>query len=435
MLAPQEVAANACRLAQAPFGPLGLAGMNDIADQVLAEQAASAPSGPRILQVLPELGEGGAERGTVDLARYLIGEGWTALVASAGGGAEAELEELGAISLKLPLRSKNPFVMHANIRRLQRLIREHDVELVHARSRAAAWSAYYAARRCKVPFVTTFHGVYQGSESIFKRRYNAIMARGERVIAISDYVAEHIRERYQVPPERLRVIYRGVDIAAFDPQAVSAERRQALAERWQLQPGTKVVMLPGRVVRRKGHTLLLRAIERVRRRRLVCLMVGEIDGSSYPGEVEGLIGAMGLREQVRLVGPCDDMPAALMLADVVVAPSTLAPEPFGRVSVEAQAMGKPVIATDSGGLGETLMPAATGWLVPPDDVDELARTLQLALAMPDDARARLAIRARRFVTRNFTLERMGKSTLAVYRELLEGHEPDPDLIGMGGIAV
>jgi glycosyltransferase involved in cell wall biosynthesis len=158
-------------------------------------------------------------------------------------------------------------------------------------------------------------------------------------------------------------------------------------------------------------------------------MVGDVEGgSSYAGEVEGLIGAMDMREIVRMVGACDDMPAALTVADVVVVPSTIAPEPFGRVAVEAQAMGKPVVVTDIGGLGETLMPAATGWLVPPDDIDELARALRLALAMPGDARARLARRARRFVLRNFTLEQMGRSTLAVYRELLEGARPEDDLL-------
>ncbi len=409
--------------------------MNDIVGQVRGAQAAGDRGAPAVLQVLPELDEGGAERGTVDLARYLIGEGWRALVASAGGAGEAKLEEAGAVSLKLPLQSKNPFTIYANISRLQRLIREHGVQLVHARSRAPAWSAYYAARRCKVPFVTTCHGVYHGSEGYFKKRYNAIMASGDRVIAISEFVAEHLREHYQVPPERLRVISRGVDTKEFDPAAVSQERRQALIERWNLQPGTKILMLPGRVVRRKGHTLLLHAIERLRRRNFVCLMVGELEpSSSYPGEVEGLIGAIGLRDVVRLVGACDDMPAALMLADVVVAPSTHSPEPFGRVSIEAQAMGKPVIATDVGGLGETLMPAATGWLVRPNDVDGLARALQLSLAMPADARARLAARARRFVTRRFTLEQMGKNTLAVYRELLEGVEPDADLVDVTGLA-
>jgi glycosyltransferase involved in cell wall biosynthesis len=405
----------------------GHARMNDIANQARVEQAAEAAGGPVVLQVVPQLAGGGLERGTIDLARYLVSQGWRALVVSAGGSEEAELQAIGATSLQLPLRAKNPFTIRANIGRLQRLIREHGVQLVHARSRASAWSAYYAAKRCKVPFVTTFHGIYQGSGGFFKRRYNAIMAKGERVIAISDYVAEHIRERYQVPPARLRVIRRGVDIEQFDPAAVAEGRVAALAERWRLERGTKTVMLPGRITRRKGHTLLLRAIERLPRRNFVCLMVGELEGgSSYPGEVEGLIGAIGLRDVVRMVGACDDMPAALMLADVVVVPSTLVPEPFGRVSVEAQAMGKPVIATDVGGLGETLMPAATGWLVPPDDVDELARALQLALAMPDDARARLAVRARRFVIRNYTLEQMGKATLDVYRELLEGYRPESD---------
>lgn len=409
--------------------------MNDAAHrshQRRVLQLAKDPKPPVILQLLPALDEGGTERGTVDLARYLIANGWTALVASAGGAAVERLQELGANHVRLPLESKNPFTIRANIRRLQRLIREQDVSLVHARSRAPAWSGYYAARREKIPFVTTFHGVYQGSEGIFKRRYNAVMAKGERVIAISEYVAEHVRNRYQVPPERLRVIYRGVDITEFDPEAVSRERIDALAERWRIAPGTKVVMLPGRVVRRKGHALLLRAIERVRRRNFVCLMVGELEtGSSYPGEVEGLIGAMGLRDIVRMVGPCDDMPAALMLATVVVVPSTLVPEPFGRVAVEAQAMGKPVIVTDVGGLGETLMPAATGWLVAPDDVEELAQALQLALAMPDGARARLAVRARRFVVRNFTLEQMGRSTLDVYRELLEGYRPEDEFEAVG----
>ena len=408
--------------------------MNDIANQIWVDEAAAAATGPVVLQVLPGLGEGGAERGTADLARYLIAQGWRAMVVSAGGPGQSELEEIGAKCVRLPLHTKNPFTIRANIRRLQRVIREHKVQLVHARSRAPAWSAYYAARRCKVPFVTTFHGVYMGSEGLFKRRYNAIMARGERVIAISDYVAEHVRSRYQVPPERLRLIPRGVDTAAFDPAAVSEERRAALAAQWQIEPDTRVLMLPGRIVRRKGHTLLLRALERLPRRNFLCLLVGDVEGgSTYPGEVEGLIGAMDLREVVRMVGACHDMPAAFALADVVVVPSTQAPEPFGRVAVEAQAMGKPVVVTDIGGLGETLMPAATGWLVPQDDIDELARALRLALAMPADARARLAKRARRFVLRNFTLEQMGRRTLAVYREVLEGVGPEDDLLGMSDL--
>jgi len=350
------------------------------------------------------------------------------LVASSGGRAEAELEALGAMHFQLPLAAKNPLVIRANVKRLQRLIRRHRIALVHARSRAPAWSAYYAARRAGVPFVTTFHGVYEGSDKWFKRRYNAIMARGERVIAISDYVAEHVRTSYGVGPDRLRVIPRGVDLAAFDPAAVDPDRIERLARRWRLEPGTPVVMLPGRVSRIKGHAVLLRAIERLQRRRFVCLFVGEVEPrSGYVSEVEGLIGATGLAGTVRMVGSCDDMPAALALADIVVAPST-GPEAFGRVSVEAQAMGKPVIVSDVGGLSETIMPAATGWLVPPDDVDELAGALELALAMPDDARERLARRARVFITRHFAMDEMGRRTLAVYRELIDGALADTSTV-------
>lgn len=401
--------------------------MNDISEPLRMAQAGEHSIGPAILQVLPALGEGGAERGTLDVARHLVDHGWRALVASNGGPGEAKVEACGGLSFRLPLHSKNPFTIRLNAGRLQRLIRRHDVRLVHARSRASAWSAYYAAKRCKVPFVTTFHGVYHGADGLLKRHYNRIMAKGDRVIAISDYVADHVRQAYGVPEDRLRVIHRGIDIHQFDPVAVSAERIGILAERWRLQPGVKVVMLPGRVVRRKGHRLLLQAIELLARRNFVCLIVGGFDaGGHYAGEIEGLIGALGLSNVVRMVGTCADMPAGLMLADVVVVPSTGAPEPFGRVSVEAQAMGKPVIATDSGGLSETLMPAATGWLVTPDDPEALAHVIELAIAMPDDVRARLAARARRFVTRNFTIEQMATKTMAVYRELIEGRQADAD---------
>lgn len=401
--------------------------MNDTSEHLQVPKTARGNSGPAILQVLPSLGEGGAERGTLDLARQLVNEGWRSLVASNGGPGEAEIEEHGSISLRLPLDRKNPFVVRANVRRLQRLIRTHAVQLVHARSRVSAWSAYYAAKRCNVPFVTTFHGVYDGSEGLLKRRYNQIMTRGDRVIAVSSFVAEHVKQRYRVPDERIRVIQRGIDVNEFDPDVVAKERIDALRTRWQVPAGLKVIMLPGRVVRRKGHRLLLRALELLERRNFICLMVGGFEpGSHFPGEVEGLIGAMDLRNVARLVGSCDDMPAALMLADVVVVPSTGVPEPFGRVSIEAQAMGKPVVVTDSGGLSETLMPAATGWLVRPDDPAELAQAIGLALSMPDDVRARLAVRARRFVIRNFRTEQMGAKTMALYRELIEGRAPDAE---------
>jgi glycosyltransferase involved in cell wall biosynthesis len=386
-----------------------------------AQERGDGRAGPRVLQVVPGLGEGGAERGTIDLARYLIAQGWTALVATSGGRGESELRQLGIPVFRLPLQAKNPLVIRANIGRLQRLVQEHGVQLIHARSRAAAWSSRSAARRCGIPFVTTFHGVYRGSTRFLKRRYNGIMAQGDRVIAVSEHVADHVREHYGVADDRLRVIPRGIDLDAFATEAIARGRIEGLARRWHVPKGSKVVMLPGRLTRIKGHLLLLEAIAAMNRRNFVCLLVGRPGRkSSYVYEIERQIEARGLSKVARLVGGCSDMPAALSLADVVVVPS-IGAEAFGRVSIEAQALGRPVVATDIGGLGETLMPAATGWLVPPDNPGELARALELALAMPDDARARLAVRTRRLVERRFSVERMAESTLAVYRELLGAH--------------
>ncbi len=406
--------------------------MDDLTSVQEVQAAIARLRGPKVLQVLPALGPGGVERGTLDIARFLIGNGWTPIVASNGGSQEADLLEMGAASLSLPVHSKNPLTMHGNIKRLAQIIRNHDIQLVHARSRAPAWSAYYAAKRAGVPFLTTFHSLYSGAENFLKRGYNAIMTRGDRVIAISDYVAEHVIERYGVETDRLRVIPRGVDLSEFDPESIDETRVAKLRDDWELDPEKRIIMLPGRISERKGHTWLLRALKKLwedgKAEDTVCIMVGNrAAGSSYADRVEKKIIEMKLEKRVWLVGACSDMPAAYALADLVVVPST-GPEAFGRISIEAQAMGKPVIATDRWGLSETIMPAATGWLVQPDDIDHLVTALDLALTMPEDAKERLAARCRRFVERNYSLTRMGKSTLSVYRELIEGRKPLPSVL-------
>jgi glycosyltransferase involved in cell wall biosynthesis len=406
--------------------------MDDLTSVREVQAAIARLKGPRVLQVLPALGPGGVERGTLDVSRYLIDQGWTPIVASNGGEHESDLFEMGAVSLNLPLHSKNPFVMRANVKRLAQIIRNHDVQLVHARSRAPAWSAYYAAKRANVPFLTTFHSLYSGADNFLKRGYNAIMASGDRVIAISDYVAEHVADRYGVEADRLRIIPRGVDLKEFDPEAVSEERVEELRKKFDLEPGKRVIMLPARISKRKGHAWLLDSLAKLWREGkaedAVCVMVGARPaGSAYADRVEKKIIELKLENRVWLVGPTDDMPAAYQLADAVVVPST-GPEAFGRASIEAQAMGRPVIATDRWGLSETIMPAATGWLVQPEDVDHLANALGLALTMPDDAKDRLAARSRRFVDRHYSLPRMGKSTMSVYRELIEGRKPLPSVV-------
>ena len=400
--------------------------MNDIDQQIRVTAPKIVGTGPAVLQILPRLERRGVERGTVELASHMVEQGWRALVVSNGGSSEAELTKSGARSIRLPVHSRNPLIIRANIRRLQRVIREREIRLVHAHARAPAWSACYAARRCRVPFVTTIHGVYGHGHNVIKRYYDGIMARGDRVIAVSDYVAGHVRRHYGVPDERLRVVHRGIDIRRFDPDAVDRPRIEDLAERWRLRRDAKVVLLPSRGVGSNGHRLLLQALAKLPRRNFLCLIVAGAERAAQgAGAIESLIGSLELGSVVRLIRPCEDRPAALMLADVVVVPSTGGVDPLSRVALEAQAMGRPVVATDVGGLGEALMPAATGWLVEPD-ADALAHALELALAMPDEARARLAVRSRRFVTRKFSLERMGDATMHVYRELLEGLAPDAE---------
>ena len=293
---------------------------------------------------------------------------------------------------------------------------------MHARSRAPAWSACFAARRTGAHFVTTFHGTY-GSGNWFKRRYNSVMTRGERVIAISHFIGGHVRRVYGVPAATIRVIHRGVDLERFDPKKIGAERVVALAEKWRLPDGMPVVMLPGRLTRWKGQVVFIRAIAALPRRDIRCLLVGSDQGrSAYRQELEDLIHDWDLDEIVRIVDHCDDMSAAYMLTDLVVSAST-DPEAFGRVVAEAQALGRPVIATDHGGARETVIVGETGWLTPPGDAEALSEAIARVLSLKDPARRILAAKAIDNVRRNFTRHDMCASTLDVYNEVLSLKAP------------
>jgi glycosyltransferase involved in cell wall biosynthesis len=371
---------------------------------------------PAVLQVIPSLVSGGVERGTVDLAGALVAAGWTAYVASAGGPMEHQLARVGAHHIKLPLASKNPLVMRRNAGALIDLIRRHKIDVVHARSRAPAWSAWSAARATRRRFVTTFHNAYD-TDLPLKRWYNSIMARGERVIAISQFVGEHVESVYGVGSDRLRVIPRGVDLATFDPNRVNGERVVALATRWRVPDDAAVVMLPGRLTRWKGGLDFIEAIARLGRRDLCCLLVGAEHRAGFRRELEAAIGRLGLIGMFRIVDNCNDMPAAYALSDVVVSAST-DPEGFGRVIVEAQAMGRPVVATDHGGARETILPGITGWLAPPGDRAALTAAIGTALGLDPRERAAFARRARAHVASGYTREAMCARTIDVYEELL-----------------
>jgi len=373
-------------------------------------------AGATVLQVLPALETGGVERGTVQVASALATAGWRPLVASGGGAMVRELDRIEAEHVVLPLASKNPLRMIANADKLAAVINRQGVDLVHARSRAPAWSALSAARRTGKPFVTTVHSPY--GHNWAKHYYNGVMAKGDRVIAISDFVADYVRRHYRIDDERLVTIPRGIDIDLFNPAAVSAERIIALANSWRLRSDRPVVMLPGRLTRWKGQTVLLQALAQLKRTDFACVLVGSDQGRhAYRTELEALVRKLGLESVVWIADHCRDMPAAYMLADVVVSAST-EPEGFGRVAVEAQAMGRPVIATDHGGARETVRVSETGWLVPPNDAEALATAIDFALSLSQEDRAWLAGNARSNVVENFSVTLMTRRVLAVYDSLL-----------------
>ncbi|PWC27458.1 glycosyltransferase family 4 protein [Teichococcus aestuarii] len=376
----------------------------------------TADRAPAVLQVLPALKAGGVERGTIEIAEALARAGFRPLVASAGGRLVPQLEAVGARHVTLPLDRKSPAALLANAGALRRLIAAEGVRIVHARSRFPAWSALWAARRAGAHFVTTYHGTYNENFP-GKRLYNGVMARGERVIAISHFIAELVRARHGVGEDRLRVIPRGVDLRRFDPAAVAPERVAALRAAWGVPEGRPVLLLPARISRWKGQGVLLEALARMPAPRPFAILAGDPGRGAFDAELRGRLAALGLAGDAVLPGPGDDMPAALLLADIVLHASTDA-EAFGRTVIEAQAMARPVIAADLGGPRETVQEGETGWRVPPGDPAALAAAIARVLALPAGARAAVGEAARAMVRARYTTAAMQDATLAVYRELL-----------------
>lgn len=373
---------------------------------------------PTILQILPALRSGGVERGTIDIAAAIAREGWGSLVASSGGPMASKLRHVGAEHITLPLDSKHPFVIWQNADRLVEIIRKYKVDIIHARSRAPAWSAWLAAQRTGKPFVTTFHGVYN-IQNKWKQKYNAIMTRGHRVIAVSHFVADHIRQHYGVDKRRLRIIHRGVDLLQFSPERVAPARIAELTRAWRLpDDNVPLILMPGRVTRWKGHEVLIEALAKLPHRKFFCVLLGDdTDHETYTQELMDKIALLGLNEHIRMAGNTPYMAEAYQLSNIVVCPS-VEPEAFGRVPIEAQAMGRPVIATNHGGACETIVPEETGWLVEPGNADQLAQAIQIALHLLPDQLQWMAENAIWNAQHNFSLDVMQRQTLDVYKELL-----------------
>lgn len=369
-----------------------------------------------ILQVLPSLDSGGVERGTVEIASYLASQGHRALVASAGGRLVAELEAAGATHFTLPLKSKNPLTIWANIARLERLIRENKVDVVHARSRAPAWSAYFAAKRAGVPFLTTFHAAYK-NDFVGKHTYNSVMVKGERIIAISDFIRRHIQQEYAVPDEKITLIHRGADMQKFNPRLATRERVEALRQQWQLPAGVPLVVCPGRISRIKGQDVLIEALAELRDLPWHLVIAGSDQGRSNITEnLKKMAADLGIAERISFVGDYKGDPAAFSLGDIIVAAS-LVPEAFGRVLAEAQAMERLIISSNIGATSEIIQHGQTGWLVPPDDPDALAAVLREFFALSPNERRSRELKAAQSARSQFDTAIMCAKTLEVYQQL------------------
>jgi len=374
--------------------------------------------GLTVMQVIPNLGAGGAEQTTVDVTSALVKAGHKAIVVSNGGHRVIEIQRAGGMHIEMPVHSKNPLKIWSNAQKLKKIIREHKVDIIHARSRAPAWSALKAARDAGIKFLTTCHAPYNIRGSEWKRKYNSGIVKGDLVIANSEFVAHYLVDNYNAPVDKIRVIPRGIPMDKFNPATVSADRMLRLSQEWRIPEVATLVLLPGRLTRWKGQTVLIEAISKLKRKDIYCVLLGDDQGrTEYRAELEQLIHDLHLEDRVRIADHCDDMAVAYKMANIVVSAST-EPEGFGRVAVEAQAMGIPTIATAIGGSKETVIPNVTGWLVPPNDPEALAKAIHKVLKMSPDELAYVADQAAHHARANFTKEQMTGATLLVYDELM-----------------
>ncbi|MDF7673751.1 glycosyltransferase family 4 protein [Acetobacteraceae bacterium ESL0709] len=375
---------------------------------------------PCILQILPRLDAGGVEQGTVDMAEAIVKAGGRALVVSGGGRLVSRLRYVGGEHITLDLeKSFSPFSFFRRVKKVRAICRVHDVDLIHARSRYPAWIACCAARKERIPFVTTWHGVHE-ARNFLKRFYNSVLVKGQYVIAVSQHVAEKIARNYKRVEDRIRLIPRGCDPDVFNREAVSGTRVQALIERWYIPEGSHIILMAGRLTPWKGQRFLIEALSDMKDAmggEWVCVFAGVETKTDFSRELALQAQRAGIIDHLRFIGNCTDMPAAYAIADLVVVPS-LKPEPFGRVAIEAQMMGCPVIGTGEGGLGETVIDCETGILVSSGNVEALKNAI-IGVLTADKANLKDVSRhAHEHAMKYFAKDRMQEETLKVYDAVL-----------------
>jgi glycosyltransferase involved in cell wall biosynthesis len=401
-----------------------------VVDGSHSERAAPATSPAirplTVLMVVPTLQAGSAEAGTVDLVRLLTASGHRPIVVSSGGRMLSDIAAAGAEFVFLNVASKNPIVMLRNAVSMTRLIRKRGCNLIHAHGRAPAWSAYCAAHWAGVPFITTWYKGFR-EQNLLKRLYNGVMARGDKVIAVSDQIADLINDRYGTPWERIAVIPTSIDVDRFDPDRTARPQIDAVRRAWGVKAETKIVLVAGRMARRKGHHVVVHAARRLKELGLkdfLCIFIGEDQGRSrYTGQLWDLVLSTGTADVVRMSGPIDDLPAAYAAASVVVS-AAIQPEGLQRSILEAQAMGKPVVVSDLGaGPDVVLAPPAvpedrmTGLRFSSGNADALAAALIRFFSLPEPARRSVGANGRAWVRAHFNPQAVTEPTLRLYADV------------------
>ncbi|HSQ97536.1 MAG TPA: glycosyltransferase family 4 protein [Rickettsiales bacterium] len=379
-----------------------------------------------ILQIIPSLTSGGIERGVVEINNYLVKHNFNSIVLSVGGKMVYQIEQSGGRHITLNVDTKNPFKIWKNIKKIKEIIKENKIDLVHVRSRAPAWSAYFACKQVKCPLVSTIHGNYSIGYfpiSWFKRFYNSSMVMANKIICVSNFIEEYAYNNYKIFRKKynngdVKIIHRGVDTEVFNPQNITQQRMVSIINKLQVPNDKSIILLPGRLTEWKGQMYFLDILKKLKNQNYICLIVGDSKGhEKYLQKLKKKIRKNNLNEFIKIENNIADMPSLYLLSDVIVS-SSIRGEAFGRIVPEAQAMKRMVVATAIGGSLETIIDGKTGWLINPKDTDKFAEIIDMILNMSSEEKSKKGEIARKHIIDNYTTEMMCSKTIDLYKGML-----------------
>ena len=381
------------------------------------------PSKIKVLQVIPKLGYGGAETGCYDIAHYLYEKDCGSYIVTSGGDLLKFVDKKKVKVLRLPVQTKNPILIFLNAIILAFIIIIFNIDIVHARSRAPAWSCFIATKITRRSFVTTFHGTYNFNNKL-KKFYNSIMVRSKLIIAGSNFIFAHIKENYSEfidLKKRLLVIFRGINVDYFDQTSVIESDEIKLKKNWEIDENKKIILLPGRLTSWKGQELFIEAINLVNielgYEAFYAVILGSEQGRDlYKKKLIRLSEQYRMNKQLKFIDNCKNMALAYKISDIIISAS-IEPEAFGRVAVEAQSMQKTIIASNIGGSNETIIDEKTGFLFDAGDAKSLSKKIMRVLSMDDSLLKSIGEEGRKNVIKKFNVEKMCFSTYSEYKKL------------------